>query len=114
MRAGSPLMSPRSMRAEASRPCTLPMTPCSLRMERCTLLSFRHGQRWMPCWRQMRLSVVGHTPILEAASFRLNWKCFCGVKTRQGDIEGRGGVNKTKRRPNKNVFLRGSHNTAGG
>jgi hypothetical protein len=44
------------------------MAPCSFCMVRFTSFSLREGQRVTPCARQMRFSVVGHTPISSAAS----------------------------------------------
>ena len=42
--------------------------------ERDFLVSSRLGQRWMPCWRQMRFRVVRHMPSRLAASTRLSPK----------------------------------------
>lgn len=47
------------------------MAPCSFCTVRFTSLSLRDGHRMMPCPRQMRLSVVEHTPISSAASCKL-------------------------------------------
>ncbi|WVY96821.1 hypothetical protein V8G54_028972 [Vigna mungo] len=60
-----------------SAPWTDSITRFSLDRERLTLLIFRDGQRDIPCCLQMRFIVVGQTPRLFAASFRLPAKYRC-------------------------------------